>query len=118
MVNTVVVALFVLVAVITVSDAQIANCLTTVGCGGANRGFCDPTGAVTPGTGTCRCYRGFYLNPTNPTLCQDINECIVYPCGRNSGRVCINTIGSFYCQYNSNSFQNLLNYYYISELLD
>ncbi|XP_055366983.1 adhesion G protein-coupled receptor E2-like [Betta splendens] len=50
-----------------------------------------------PGSYSCACYQGYFLNPDLIPQCQDINECQTTPgiCGPYSN--CTNTIGSYGC---------------------
>lgn len=41
----------------------------------------------------CKCWNGFKPNPSNPSLCVDINECDERACSQN----CRNSLGSYKC---------------------
>ncbi|XP_067649604.1 adhesion G protein-coupled receptor E2-like [Haliotis asinina] len=71
------------------TDAQ-ATCATT----GCLNGVCLlPPAVAVP---TCSCSQGFQLDPTNATICNDIDECAPNPYICGYGR-CVNTPGSYYC---------------------
>lgn len=46
--------------------------------------------------GECYCRTGFVANGA---VCEDINECANFPCGKNA--YCVNTAGTFYCECES-----------------